>query len=121
MKKGWQGCITLGLWLLLFLPTTSDVSAADAIRLTCPTPTGMSVTAKTSSSVSFAWNTMSGASGYQVYYVRLADSSTSSVMTTGSPAITVSGLAPGTYRFYFATVCDSGTSDYVVLDDIVIN
>ena len=121
MKKGWQGCITLGLWLLLFLPVTIGVSAAPVSGITCPTPTGMSVTAKTSGSVSFAWNTMSGASGYQVYYVRLSDSSTSSVMTTGSPAITVSGLAPGTYRFYFATVCDSGTSDYVVIDETVIN
>ena len=119
--QGWPGCIKLCLWLFLLLPVTTGVTAEPITpNGSCSEPSGIAVTGKTSSAVSFAWFSVGGATSYQVYWVRLSDNTSSSVMTTSASAITVSGLSPGTYRFYFATVCAEGTSDYVVPDEVVI-
>lgn len=87
---------------------------------TCQPPDDVTVTSITSNSVSFSWSPVSGASYYLVYYVRLSDQATISPVRTNSPSITVSGLSSGYYRFFFATVCESGVSEYVIVDDLLI-
>ena len=127
MKKSGQWCFKLSFLLLLLVPATIGVSAASVVPteptvsgLGCPEPGSLTRTGTGSGWIAYSWSGPGGATGYQVYYVRLADSYTSSVMSTGSPAMNISGLAAGYYRFYFATVCADGTSDYVVIDDLIM-
>ncbi|WP_228044339.1 chitinase [Streptomyces ferrugineus] len=69
------------------------------------TPSGLSVSATTSTSVSLAWNTVSGASGYNVYR-----NGTKVTAVTGTSA-TVTGLAASTsYSFQVTATNAAGES-----------
>ncbi len=70
--------------------------------------------------VYYAWDAVSGATAYKVYYVRLSDGYTSPVYTTNTPSYYFSGLSSGTYRCYFAPVCGNGTLEYITDDSIII-
>jgi len=122
MKVTGQWCVKMSFLLLLLVSAaTSDLSAACIVptepEVGCPTPS-VTRTGRGSGSISYSWG--SSGTSYQVYYVRLADGYTSSVMTTSSTSMTIPGLAPGYYRFYFATNCEGETSDYVITDDLII-
>ncbi|AWW37846.1 MULTISPECIES: chitinase [Streptomyces] len=68
-------------------------------------PTGLAVSGTTSSSVSLAWNTVSGATGYSVYR-----NGTKVTAVTGTSA-TVTGLAPSTsYSFQVTATNAAGES-----------
>ncbi|MFI6930256.1 chitinase [Streptomyces sp. NPDC050287] len=68
-------------------------------------PSGVSVTGTSSSSVSLAWNTVSGATGYNVYR-----NGTKVTAVTGTSA-TVTGLAPATsYSFQITATNAAGES-----------
>ncbi len=122
MKVTGQWCVKLSFLLLLLVSSASHVAATSIVPTEpedgCPTPTSLSRTAVTSSSISFSWG--STGTSYQVYYVRVADGYTSSVMTTSSTSMTIPGLTSGAYKFYFATVCEDGTSDYIIVEDLVM-
>ncbi|MED7821144.1 chitinase [Streptomyces chiangmaiensis] len=69
------------------------------------TPSGLAVSATTSSSVSLAWNAVSGATGYNVYR-----SGTKVAAVTGTSA-TVTGLSPSTsYSFQVTATNTAGES-----------
>ncbi|MEU6651700.1 glycoside hydrolase family 18 protein [Streptomyces sp. NPDC046900] len=69
------------------------------------TPTGLAVSSTTSSSVSLAWNAVSGATGYNVYR-----SGTKVAAVTGTSA-TVTGLSPSTsYSFQVTAANAAGES-----------
>ncbi len=124
IRKSGQWCFQLCLFVALLVPGAIGLSAASSVPTVavvgCLEPGNLSRTGITSSSISFSWSGASGATGYQVYYLRMSDNTVSSVMTTGSTSMTISGLSPGAYRFYFATVCEEGTSDYIIMDDLII-
>lgn len=69
--------------------------------------------------VAYSWDAVSGASLYKVYYVRLSDGSTSSIYSTSSTSINLTGLSSGAYRCYFAPVCGNGPLEYIT-DDVII-
>ncbi|MFN0037817.1 MAG: hypothetical protein ACKVUS_22365 [Saprospiraceae bacterium] len=120
IKKSWQ-CYSKLLYSLLFLVVMHFAASATGLvpELSCPAPTA-SKTGQSSGSVSYSWSAVSGATSYQVWYLRKEDNFSSGVMSTGNTSITVSGLAPGTYRFYFATGCASETSEYIIADDLIM-
>ncbi|MET9897538.1 glycoside hydrolase family 18 protein [Streptomyces sp. NPDC006446] len=69
------------------------------------TPAGLSVPSTTSSSVSLAWNTVSGATGYNVYQ------GGSKVQSVNGTSATVSGLAASTsYSFQITATNSAGES-----------
>ncbi len=69
-----------------------------------PTPTGLTVTGTTSSSVSLSWNASSGATGYKVYR------GTNVTTVTGTSA-TIGGLAASTtYSFTVSATNSAGES-----------
>lgn len=117
--KSWQALIPVFLLLAILLPVKSGFSTPVTTEVTCPAP-NVSITDKTASSVSFAWDAVSGASVYKVYYYRSEDNYTSSEFTTGSASISFSNLPAGTYDFYFATNCGGVTSEYIVVEDILM-
>ncbi|MFE9094016.1 chitinase [Streptomyces sp. NPDC007264] len=65
------------------------------------TPTGLAVSATTSSSVSLSWNPVSGATGYTVYR-----DGTKATAVTGTSA-TVTGLSPSTSYSFQVTATDA--------------
>ena len=114
-RKGWAGLAALALFLtLLSLQsfTTTDCE--------CTPPSNGTVTAQTDSSASFSWDVVSGATAYQVWYVRQADSYTGPVSTVSAAAVTFNGLSAGRYVFYLATECGVEVSDFVVLEDLIL-
>lgn len=120
INKSLQWFFTYSLVLAFCAAVAGNVAASNTEpEATCPTPT-VSVTAQGSNDVSFSWNAVSGAVGYRVWYTRREDNFTSSVANTGNTSISFSSLPAGTYDFYFATVCGSGVSGYVVVDDLVM-
>ena len=120
IKKSWQGSFKLFYSLLLLVMLHVAASATPPVTLlTCPGPT-VSKTGQSSGYVAYSWNTVSGATAYEVRYVRKEDNYTSSVISTGNTSITFSGLAPGTYAFFFVTVCGGELSETVIIDDLII-
>ncbi len=127
MKVSGQWCVKLSFLLLLMLPASIGVSVASVMPTTpvaavmgCDDPSGITKTGQWSHGISFSWTGESGAIGYKVYYVRLSDNYTSSVITTGSTSISFSGLDKGDYHFFFATEFVDRTSDYVVVEDLIM-
>lgn len=95
---------------------TEPAGAADS---GCPPPS-VSVTDYSSGSVTFTWPPVDGVTGYEAYYVRQEDNYVSSPVTTGSNMVSFFNLPPGTYHFYFRTICGGETSNYVVEEDLVM-
>ncbi len=94
-------------------------SAKPGTPSSCSSPT-VAVTGQTANSVSFSWGAVSGATGYKVWYVRLNDNTTSEQFSTGNTHFSFSGLASGTYNFYFVTECEAGTSEASIIIELMI-
>lgn len=117
VKKNWSWC--LNIVLVLLIPVISGFANLPAVDSICPGPQA-SVTSQSTGSVSFAWNAVSGASDYVVYFVREGDNYTSQQIYTSNTSISFSGLPSGTYNFYFATVCGGEYSEVIIVEDLVI-
>lgn len=119
IKKGFQWGYQLGFALLLLLPLTFGVSATLQKEGRAYPPPQPSIVSLSSGSVSFEWAPVSGATGYKVYYIRQESMLTSQEQSTDNKP-DFSGLPAGTYTFYFKSVFGSESSEYVVIDDLVI-
>lgn len=111
------------LSLILGCVKPKDVKPLNEKDAGCPTPTNVTKTGATTSSISYSWDNMGSSVSYKVRYVRTADSYNSPYYYTLSPSYTFSSLASGNYSFYFYTVCTDpeGTSDaYINWDDVEI-
>ncbi len=106
------------LTILLFTGATGFSAAPERMPSSCIIE-NLQRTGPSQGSVSYSWNSVSGATVYKVYYVRLSDSYTSPVYSTSSTYMPFSGLTAGTYRFYFAPVCGEDTLEYIA-DEVVI-
>ena len=106
--------------LTAFITLESSTFSGTPIRVTesCSRPTP-SVTAKNSTSVSFAWSAVSGANSYTVWYVRKSDGYQSGESTSTSTNITFSGLPSGVYDCYFKTNCESEISEYIIIEVVI--
>ena len=119
IKVARQGSFKLFLLALLLFPGVASFSASPGFSaVNCPIQ-GVTKTEQSTGSVTYTWSAVSGASAYKVYFVRLSDNFTSSVLTTGSTSVTFSGLPAGGYRFYFAAVCGQEGLEYI-LDDVLM-
>ena len=122
IEKAWQYGFKLCFLFALMLPVSAGVTAAPTtpeVCVTCQPPT-VSKTGQGPKSVSFAWNAVSGATGYRVWYVNKSTDYGSAVLSTGNTSISFSNLESGTYDFYFQTACGDENSEYVVIEDVVI-
>lgn len=107
--------------LALVLPMLTGFSMPEnGNDSTCPAPENVSITAKTSGSISFDWDAVGGGS-YLVYYVRQDDDYISPTYSTTNSEYSFSGLSAGTYDFFFVTDCGSELSGGVGIEDIPIN
>lgn len=103
----------------LLIPILSGATNPASFEVYCPAPQ-VSVTGLSTGSASFSWNVVNEASEYVVFYVRQADQYTSQQTYTPNTSITFSGLPTGVYDFYFATVCGSEVSSYIIIEDLII-
>jgi fibronectin type 3 domain-containing protein len=76
-------------------------------------PTGVTASAQSSSSISVSWSSVSGATGYKVYY-EIGTSSTKNLAgTVSGTSYTHTGLtASTTYYYYIVAVNSAGESSY---------
>lgn len=106
--------------ILLLLPFQFGfVRLKNVPETTCPGPQ-VAVVSQGAGEVSFSWNTVSGATGYVVYYVRQNDNYTSTPDFTQSTSIAYCDLPSGRYNFCFATVCGSEYSAIIIIEDLVL-
>ena len=120
-KNGWTSIAFLGLLLAtLAMQATNLPTASAVLDCACSAPTNVSVTGHTSSSASFTWDAVAGATGYEVWYVRLDDNYSSAHATVTSNSANFSGLAPGQYVFYVSTRCGDEASGIVILEDLLM-
>ena len=117
-KISWQLLFNACLLLAFLVPVQIGQASEPVTSLLCPGP-NVSITARSSGSVSFAWDAVSGALSYKVWYHRQEDSYTSGEFTTGGTSISFSDLPTGTYTFYFASVCTGGLSDIIIIDILI--
>lgn len=109
------------LLLALVLPMLTGFSMSESPEIsTCPNPQNVSVTAKSSGSISFDWDGVD-AVAYEVYYVRKSDGYASPIYTAGNSDYVFSGLPAGGYEFFFRTDCGSTVSDWIGVEDEVIH
>jgi fibronectin type 3 domain-containing protein len=95
--------------------TTSGSSGGGAT--TPGTPTGVTATAQSSSSIRVSWSAVSGATSYKVYY-EIGSSPTKNLAsgTVTGTSYTHTGLtASTTYYYYIKAVNSAGESDYSFL------
>ena len=118
-KKNWLAPAKLLLLLVFLAPVRAGFSLSPAVKVTCDPP-NVSITDKSSGTVSFAWDPVQYGNTYKIWYHRSEDDYTSSQTTTGSTTITYSNLPAGTYDFYFMTVCGEGNSIIVIEDDLMM-
>lgn len=85
---------------------------------TLSAPTGLTATATSSSSIKLTWNSVSGATGYNVYKSEYEASSTAFVVGgTTSTSMLVTGLKANTKYYFWVTASDgSSVSDYSLPD-----
>lgn len=118
--KGWVRFAFLGLLFTAISAQATNQPMALASTCDCGVPTNVQKTGQTGNSVSFSWSAVSGASSYDVWYLRVADNYTSAHTTVTSTAATIGGLSAGRYVFYFSTNCGDVPSDIIILEDVVI-
>ncbi len=86
---------------------------------TCGTPTGLTDSAVTPTSVRLSWNAVVGAVGYKVQYRLVATSSWTSATATAN-STTISGLsAASEYEFGVQTICSGSPSLFAATNDTV--
>lgn len=121
IKKRWARFATLGCLLTVFSLGATNLPMEPVYSdCTCNAPTNMTQTGKTSTSISFGWNAVSGAVSYEVWYVRVDDNYTSPQSTVTVTSIGYTGLSAGRYIFYITTNCGGAKSDSVILEDILM-
>jgi hypothetical protein len=94
-------------------------SAPPAMDCTCDSPT-VSITSQTSNSVAFSWGAVSGATSYEVWYVKREGGFTSQPVTTSGTTTSFNNLPAGTYKFYFKTVCGGEGSNISITEDLIM-
>src|SRR5262249_1550990 len=120
-QKVWAGIFFL--FTLSTLPLQAAPEGFPSLRGapgTCPTPTNVTVTAQSSSSISFVWDAMFGAGGYRIWYYRQQDNYTSTPVSTSNNYTGFSSLPAGRYTFYFTTDCDTELSQPAIIIDIIM-
>lgn len=108
---------TVVLWLLLqplafIVPGTGDNGD-------CPPVLHFYKTGKTSGSVSVSWGSAGDTVLYRLWYVREADGYVGQTTFTSATTHTFTGLIPGRYTFYIATVCGEETSSFIGVEDVI--
>jgi len=84
-----------------------------AFTTNCPTPTNLSSSNLTSSSVNLNWTSASGANSYSIEFKLATDSTWTGTSTSGN-SITLSGLSSGLdYDWRIKTNCGSSNSSFV--------
>jgi hypothetical protein len=117
VKKNRQWYFSMAIVLLI--PIVFGFTNPIVPESTCPGPQ-ISLTSQSSGAASFSWNAVSGATEYVVFYVRQGDNYTSPLTHTQSTSFAYSGLPSGKYNFCFATVCENGLSQIIIIEDLVI-
>lgn len=98
--------------LSLLIAGCSEESPETPGDVSCGTPQGLTATAVSSTSATFNWTAVSGATGYRIRY-KTAASSTWTSTTSGGNSRAISGLVAGTqYNFQVQTVCSADSSAY---------
>lgn len=85
----------------------------------CSSPTNLTLTNLTDSSVSFDWDDC-GCSEieYRVFFVK--DGQTSNEYSTSSSNFSIGGLTHGLYQFHFYTICGGTTSEVIIVEEVMI-
>jgi len=92
----------------------SDYSSSVSATTRINSPTGVSATAQSTSSISVSWNPLSGATSYKVYYTT-GNSSGAKILagTVTTTPYTHTGLQAGiTYYYFVVAISGSDESDY---------
>lgn len=126
MKVTGQWCVKMSFLLLLLVPASIGVAVASVMPMApatsitgCQDPGNLTVTARGTGSISFAWDGDSEATSYQVSYLRISDNATGS-MTTSSTTANLGGLTAGYYRFTFTVVYPDKTYVFIITDDLIM-
>ena len=106
----------LSICFSFFIATTSTS------LLECGPPQNVSTTVINAGNISFDWDDCTdGCSEYLVHYTREEDGYVSSEYSTGISAFAFTNLPAGNYDFYFTTVCESGRSAAIIVEEIIAN
>jgi hypothetical protein len=100
---------------LLFGAATPDLSIYTVSE--CPMPSWLQKTTAADGNYSMEWGTVSGATEYEVWYIK--NGYTSPVQTTNQTSFTFNNLVSGNYTFYVRTVCTEGVSSFIGNNDIL--
>lgn len=116
LYSGWGLATTLASDNSLFVLSGTNMTAFHFIDQTgtepCGIPVGLNVNNIASTSATFSWTPVSGATLYHLRY-KTTSATTWTVTSTNLPSITVSGLSSGTsYNYAVEAVCSSGPSGY---------
>jgi hypothetical protein len=118
-KNGRPMLATLFFLFALLVQAATGFTAQPDNDCDCAAPT-VTKSGQSSGAVSFSWGAVAGASGYKAWYVRKENNFTSQVVTTGGTAVGFTNLSPGTYQFYFSTVCGGEVSQIIITDDLIM-
>jgi fibronectin type 3 domain-containing protein len=87
---------------------TGDQSSSVSVTIAAPeTPTGVSASAQSSTSIQVSWTAVSGASEYYVYRATSNDGEYSQIASTASTFYTNTGL-PSTTTYYYKVAAQNG-------------
>ncbi len=111
--------ITIFFLLALIVQVTSGFTTPVSNQCSCTSPV-VTKDSQTTATVSFSWEAVDGANGYNVWYVRSEDSFTSQPVSTGGTSVNFTNLPAGTYDFYFITICVGESSGFVIYDDLIM-
>jgi hypothetical protein len=92
--------------------TSAYTNASFTTMGLCDTPTGLTVTGNTSSTATLAWNTVAGATSYDVEYKPVASSTWTVTAGVVTNSATISSLASGSYDWRVKANCPAGGSNY---------
>lgn len=108
IKRSFLGIIMLIMTLIL---NSSLAIAAKPSRSAPATPTGVTTSNISTSSITLSWSSVAGASGYYVYMATPNDSNYTKVATVTGTSLVKSGLTASTkYWFYVSAYNSYGTS-----------
>jgi len=121
MKNASKKCkqVLATLFLLLGLLVTGFSAPPVITDCSCPSP-NVTITSQATNAITFSWGAVSGAIGYQAWYVRSGDNFTSQQMTINGTSVSFSNLPNGKYEFYFATDCGGEVSQIIIMDDLIM-
>jgi hypothetical protein len=94
-------------------------SAPPVVDCNCDSPT-ITITSQGGGSVAFSWGAVSGATNYEVWYVKRENNFTSQLSTTSGTVMSFNNLPAGTYKFYFKAICGGEGSNISIMDDLIM-